>query len=106
MQKNELDNYLINHKLFELFKKQILKDFEMAGIQLDEVLLPNFNDLVLKLKNLLLKNKFEALLYRIDISEEQIKNYCSKNEIDFLTAVSELIIKRELQKVIFKINYK
>jgi hypothetical protein len=106
MQKNELDSYLINQKLFELFKKQIIKDFEMAGIQFDVVLLPNFNDIVLKLKNLLTKNKFEALLYRIDISEEQIKNYCFKNEIDFLTAISELIIKRELQKVIFKINYK
>ncbi len=106
MQKNELDNFLVNNKLFQLFVEQVKKDFEMAGIAFNLTLIPNFDDIVNKLKDLLVKNKFEALLYRVDISEDQIKNYCLTKDIDIHTAISELIIKRELQKIVFKINYK
>jgi hypothetical protein len=47
------------------------------------------------------------LLYRVDISEAQLKRYLSeaKNE-SYFNVIAELIIKRVLQKVVVKQYYK
>ena len=47
------------------------------------------------------------LLYRIDISEAQLKRYLLENKSDnYFNVIAELIIKRVLQKVVIKQFYK
>jgi hypothetical protein len=44
------------------------------------------------------------LLYRIDLSEEKVQNEMKNTMLTFSELLAELIVKRELQKVIIK-NY-
>ncbi|MBI3520671.1 MAG: hypothetical protein HY062_15130 [Bacteroidetes bacterium] len=100
--------------LFEKFKMQLYRDYELCG----------FADLAPKLSTNNLEHVFQEvlnsvmmierkdsssvqnLLYRIDITELQIKreaaNYPEKN---FQQILAELIVKRILQKVILKEQY-
>lgn len=100
--------------LFEKFKIQLNRDFELCGFS-DIAPILNSNQLehvfqeVLKAIIIIEKKESSSiknLLYRIDISELQIKtealNYPDKN---FQQILSELIVKRILQKVILKEQY-
>jgi hypothetical protein len=97
--------------LFGAFKIQLKKDFENCGINSDfsDELIADF-DFILQLLstevNHIIKtsnDKLTELLYRIDISELQIKKLGSKNPATpFNQIIAELIIKRELQKVVIK----
>jgi hypothetical protein len=46
------------------------------------------------------------LLYRIDISEAQLKRYLSELNEPYFSVIAELIIKRVLQKVVIRQYYK
>jgi hypothetical protein len=47
------------------------------------------------------------LLYRIDISEAQLKRYLNENKNEsYFNVIAELIIKRVLQKVVIRQHYK
>ena len=100
--------------LFEKFKTQLYRDFELCGFT-DEAPQLNSNNLehvfqeVLKAVMVIEKkdsSSIQNLLYRIDVTELQIKkeaaNYPKKN---FQQILSELILKRILQKVILKQQY-
>ena len=101
--------------LFEAFKIQLKKDFDNCGLNSDFMtkLIPDYNfilDLLSKEVSLIIKtsnDKLMELLYRIDISEMQIKKLgIQKPESTFNQIVAELIIKRELQKVVIKQMFK
>jgi len=100
--------------LFEKFKTQLHRDFELCGFA-DEAPQINSNNLehvfqeVLKSVMIIEKKSstsLQNLLYRIDITELQIKkeavDYPKKN---FQQILVELIVKRILQKVILKQQY-
>jgi len=102
---------LLKEDLFELFKIQLKKDFEGSGLNGDfaEDLPSAFEDLKERIHAqlfLLLQRNSSALpglLYRVDISDSQLRNYQSENKtMDFEELISELIIKRVLQKVILR----
>lgn len=107
-------NSLQKPDLFEKFKLQLNRDFELCGFS-DHT--PTFvsNDLqevfdaVLKaVINLEHKGSTHLmnLLYRIDLTEKQIKSASLQNpETPFQHLIAELIIKRILQKVIIKEQY-
>ena len=93
--------------LFDKFKIQTHKDFEMSGV-LDYMPIITSNNLsklkddfyhsILKLE---LSDALKNLLYRIDITELQIKQACFKNpEMPLQHVLAELMIKRILQKVV------
>lgn len=98
--------------LFEKFKMQVYKDFELAGVidclpviesnnlsHLKEV----FFNAILKLE---MGNALKNLLYRIDITELQIKQAYQKDPgIHLQQVLAELMIKRILQKVVLKEMY-
>lgn len=99
--------------LFELFKLQLKKDFESCGMEggfaehLPSVY-ENLHAAILKELKGVMKSEsgLMALLYRIDISEPMIRK--SRNEhpdADFDILLTELIIKRILQKVILKKHF-
>ncbi len=107
----DINHSLQQEDLFLVFKNQLHKDFESCGLSTDFITqLPRlFLDLrqsieteikhIAKTSNSALYN----LLYRIDISEVQIKNYLATNPaLSYECALAELMIKRILQKVIFK----
>lgn len=109
-----IDQSLQQQDLFVVFKNQLRKDFENCGLNVDFInQLPQHfydlrNSIELEIKQIekQANTSLYSLLYRIDISELQIKSYLKKNEsLSFETAISELIIKRILQKVIFKKHY-
>lgn len=101
--------------LFGKFKIQLQKDFEGAGLNGDFAngLTQDYNAVLVEIQievekiNKLAVSKLTGLLYRIDISELQIKKMSeertksSMNEI-----ISELILKRELQKIVIKEHFK
>lgn len=110
MNELEIYNSLATENLFDLFKSQLKKDFETCAINTDFISdLPQQYDLlklaiIQELTPLLNNNStLQNLLYRIDVSELQIKNYAqTKSNISFNEILAELIIKRILQKVILK----
>ena len=100
--------YLNNVEFLRLTAKQIERDFSFYEVQLIlqadtydglyEQLLPFVNQIS---KNN--ANKLHQLLYRIDISEMQIKNESHKNlDLGLEEIITQLIIKRCLQKVVLK----
>lgn len=100
--------------LFEKFKTQLQKDFEMCGLtDVAPVLVSNNLEHVYHqvLNSILAIEKKEAsvlqnLLYRIDVTENQIRIEAEQHsEKNFQQILSELIIKRILQKVILKQQY-
>lgn len=111
MEEINLNTSLLQQDLFMLFKNQLKKDFESCGVGVEfiENLPQEFEALkssLIEAFQPLLKrssSSLQNLLYRIDISEQQIKNYQTKNrDLNFENVLAELIIKRIFQKVILK----
>lgn len=111
MEELDISASLLQNDLFDLFKKQLRKDFEGSGLegQFAEVLPPVFDllkaSLMQELHPLVRNNSslLASLLYRVDISERQLKSYREASTgMDMEELLSELIIKRILQKIILK----
>lgn len=106
-----LQDSLSRADLFEKFKQQLVRDFEMSGYSayIPEIASNAYMDVYDALFNAVLKvdklehNGLMNLLYRVDISEQQMKQASLKEPAKSVyQIVSELIIKRVLQKVIIK----
>ena len=98
--------------LFEKFKQQTYKDFELAGAleHLPAIESNNLADLQEAFLNsvvrLEMSNALKVLLYRIDITELQIKQATQqKPDLPLQSVLAELMIKRILQKVVLKELY-
>ena len=113
--KSEFPTYNELNNLYELFILQLTKDFNSANYDTSFIL--NLKADVLEIQSALIdqlekedensKVKLSNLLYRVDISELQIMKLSSaKPENSLNEILSELIIKRVLQKIIFKEYYK
>ncbi|MBL7895998.1 MAG: hypothetical protein JNK50_11955 [Bacteroidia bacterium] len=101
--------------LFEKFKQQLQKDFESCGVngEFSASLTANYDSIHERLVKELSQisktasSKINELLYRIDISEQQLKKLSTlKPEEDLVSIMAELIIKRILQKIVYKEFYK
>jgi len=107
-------HYLKKLDLFEKFKAQIERDFELSGVK-EVVPKLGTNDLSHIYKEVFrsvfhLEKKEPTslmnLLYRIDISESQIKKMTqAEPEKSFEEILTIAIIKRILQKVVYKHFY-
>ncbi len=111
----QVNDQLSSQDLFNAFKLQLTKDFEQSNFQADfiKVLEPNFARIHEKIVHELQRSGNRAdsnlmqLLYRIDISEGQLKKYLNDGQNEnHLISIAELIIKRVLQKVVTKQYYK
>ena len=111
MEEPDVNTYLLKENLFELFREQLKKDFESAGAVLNAaVIVPSEFDALKsvfteQLQPLISGNGtlLSSLLYRVDISELQLQKYRQKHlHLSFDEMLSELIIKRVLQKVILR----
>ena len=111
----DIKNQLSTKELFDAFKSQLARDFEQANFSADFVaaLEPDYDNIHNKIANELQRNEkgigftVMPLLYRIDISETQLKKYMTENKNkNHVQVIAELIIKRVLQKVVTKHYYK
>lgn len=108
-------NQLRHKDLFEKFKVQLAKDFEQSNFSAEFVagLEPDYSTILEIIARELKRNEKKSetnlmqLLYRVDISEAQLKSYLNeRGEDDHFNILAELIIKRVLQKVVIKQYYK
>lgn len=108
----DITPYLNRLDILNETAQQIVKDFGMLGMEIQfsgnantaytELFLQIYPIITVLLKN---KNKMYNLLYRIDISEKQIKNAFESSGRPFSETLTELIMKRELQKVVTRKIY-
>ena len=107
-------NCLTKLDLFEKFKTQLSRDFELCGFSdVAPKLISNSLEHVFQevLKSVMIIEKKDSaslqnLLYRIDVTELQIKKEAVNHpEKNFQQILAELIVKRILQKVILKQQY-
>lgn len=110
-----INSQLTRNDLFEAFKVQLAKDFEQSNFSADFVngLEPDYACIHEKIVYELQRaeksadSKLMTLLYRVDISEAQLKRYLAESpETNPLITIAELIIKRVLQKVVIRQYYK
>ena len=112
----EIDsNYSLQRvDVFEKFKTQLQRDFELCGfLDITPKLSSNnlehvFNEVLKSVLTIEKKDSssIQNLLYRIDVTELQIKKEASNHpEKNFQQILAELIVKRILQKVILKEQY-
>ncbi len=111
----ETNKHLSNLDLLNETANQIIKDFEMFGVEIKfsgnnfDAYEELFNQIEPHIKKLIDVNqsKFMAILYRIDLSDEQIKKAVHTNSSEsFSEIVTDLILKRELQKVVIRKHFK
>ncbi len=106
---SEVNNSIQNNNFLNETVSQIKKDFLMVGVNFDiEKPVSSFNKLFIFTYNLInALNEREPkrllnLLYRVDLSEEQVKEEMQSSELSFIEILSEMIVKRELYKVIIR----
>jgi len=108
---NQLLDRAVEEELYNALIVQLNKDFLLAN--LDVEVSENATPAVLEkqlclIVKRLINNEFDSflnLLYRIDLSENEIKQLPKENQDTYIASVSFLILKREWQKVWFKKNY-
>jgi hypothetical protein len=111
----QVNAHLTRKDLFDAFKIQLAKDFVQSNFPADfvEELEPDYGRIHEKIVRELQRaeksadTKLMSLLYRIDISQAQLKRYLYESQVDNpLITIAELIIKRVLQKVVIRQYYK
>lgn len=112
---SDLTPYINRLDLIKDTANQLIKDFDMFGMEIkfsgnaynayEEL----FEQIEPHIKKLIETNqsKFMGILYRIDVSDVQIKKAVNENASESFSAiVTDIIIKRELQKVVIRNHYK
>ena len=110
-----ITQYIDKPDILKQTAEQIIKDFEMFGIEIkfsgndSNAYQEIFNQIEPHISKLIENNrqKLMVVINRIDINEQQIKKAKAENpNKDFSVVLSDLIIKRELQKVVIRNHYK
>jgi hypothetical protein len=107
----EVNNSIQNNLFLQETAQQLEKDFLMIGINFDidtpvsdYKYLFSFTYHLVNALNEQNPKKVLNLLYRIDLSEEKVKEEMLKTELSFTEMLSEMIVNREIKKVLIK-NY-
>ena len=114
MDKNEIEIYFNNQQVIDQLLRQLEKDLEIEinslSCQFDEINLFNkLHDLILPVveKNIQQNyGNFISKLYRIDVSEQKINDALkNKSSSDYADVITELILQKEMQKIITRLVY-
>ena len=114
MNLTDLTGYTNRIDLLKLTVEQIKKDFDLYGMEIHFSGDKNsaYEELTSQIsphiESLLNSNyeKFLNLLYRIDVPENKLLQIIMKSSDIRIQEISDLIIKRELQKVVIRAFYK
>jgi hypothetical protein len=111
----DLSPYINKLDIIKDTATQTIKDFDMFGVEIKfsgnayEAYEELFEQIEPHIEKMISSNqsKFMGILYRIDVSDEQIKKAVSQNTSEpFSAIITDLILKRELQKVVIRNHYK
>jgi len=93
----------------ETISNQIIKDLTLSGLETDAFEnLSSPTDLANALKNLVSEmltyryEDFNRFMYRIDIPESKLSNLLHRDLASLVDELCVLILKREMQKIIFR----
>jgi hypothetical protein len=114
MKQTDLSQYMNRQDLLKETLAAINKDLLSAGeaAAVDEAEEVTYMELVEKLSpviEVLFTSRitvFMNLMYRIDIPQEKLDEIISGNSENIIVRITELIIKRELQKVVIRNFYR
>lgn len=105
----ENQKWIIQYPDFlDLVREQIKKDFLLGGFEIEFDSTGDLQGIYFKLYDQITRfvqhdfNALIRLLYRIDISESRVQKQMDLIPDDTARAISELIINREIQKVILR----
>ena len=107
----QLLQYVKDKSLLEKLYEQLKKDFVLANIPFEvkrDSTIYDFKDLLQEKIYLLMMEHFDSylnLLYIIDLPEKAFKKIIITDTVEVSQQVSFLILKRELQKILFKEKY-
>ncbi|MFH1121341.1 MAG: hypothetical protein V1775_16095 [Bacteroidota bacterium] len=111
----DIEPFKAEQEVIRLTIQQIKKDFSMFGldvdfpVDMDMIYQDLFRELEYHISGLLTRNvqKLSALLYQIDLNEKTIvKAWEEHPEFTHSQVITELIIYRELKKILFRNYYK
>lgn len=111
----EITKYINRLDLITDTANQVIKDFDMFGVEIKfsgnaySAYQELFEQIEPRIKNLMHDNqsKFMGILYRIDLNDEQIQKAITQNVSEsFSEIITDLILKRELQKVVIRNHFK
>nr|WP_293833693.1 hypothetical protein [uncultured Arsenicibacter sp.] len=106
---SDLQPYLHTPALLQALLKQLIKDFSMARVQLpvacEEAY--SFERLRQVIADTLRDQaphsaQLQNVFYRVDLTEKLVRQALHNHQGDTLPVIAELIIKRELQKVVIR----
>ncbi|MDG1379395.1 MAG: hypothetical protein P8P73_05275 [Flavobacteriaceae bacterium] len=107
----ELINQLYHNRLYKALKRQLKKDFIVAGIDHDfdnEIYPIDLVEFLQKVMSNLIRNEntyYLKLLYVTDISENKISELRGSNSLRPLEQVTYFILRGEWQKVWYRNKY-
>ncbi|NNF01447.1 MAG: hypothetical protein HKN22_02065 [Bacteroidia bacterium] len=114
MKDRELEGYYKRLDILDATARQIINDFELLGIEvkfsgdpdnayeeLFKQIYPHINDMIRKSDQKLIR-----VFQKIDLNEKLVKDVYRKKNSDVAAGITQLIIKRELQKVVIRMHYK
>lgn len=111
----DLHRYERSVWLLEEVVAQINKDFRLQGFEVEfsgtgETAYQELSDQLKPVIEYMLENqteKFWNLIYGIDLNEHKVRQilFGKEENIDALQELTDLILKRELQKVVIRLHY-
>ena len=112
MNLSEVNKSIQNNLFLQETAQQLEKDFLMIGINFDiDTPVSDYKHLfsfTYHLVNALNEQnpqKVLNLLYRIDLAEKKVQEEMQKTQLSFTEMLSEMIVKREIYKVILRKKY-
>jgi hypothetical protein len=112
MNLTEVNKSIQNNLFLQETAQQLEKDFLMIGINFDiDTPVSDYKHLfsfTYHLVNALNEQnpqKVLNLIYRIDLAEKKVQEEMQKTQLSFTEMLSEMIVKREIYKVILRKKY-
>jgi len=103
------EGFIQSKSILRLLIEQIKKDHLSAGFPVKILLNKKYSfaelsDLLIQKYLTVTSSQLSQLLYRVDISETQLAKQMNSPGLD-LKVIADMVIKRELQKVILRLKY-
>lgn len=111
--RTHLERFAKRIDLLQQVVAQLNKDFQLSGFEVnftgsDEDAYQELTDQLIPVIDYMLEHqteRFWSLLYGIDLNEAQVRKALFGEEADSLQRLTDLILKRELQKVVIRNHY-
>jgi hypothetical protein len=112
--KSEIEDYRNHTEIIRLTAEQVIKDFALFGLEIgfSGDIINAYDELFEQLNSCLVDllnsdyRRLLSLLYHIDISEKEMNKKLTSNADEPSEIITEMILERELKKVIIRKYYR